>query len=441
MSTDEKSDLSPEIIKTNLNAAIATAIKESVNYLPAKSIAERNRKLSKETMIKTLLGMDGGSLNKELRRLGLDVSASAFSQRRKAIDPRICEEVFSNFNKNRVITNTHRGYEIMAFDGSTIRIPTTDKTSDTFVYDGKDGYSALHLNAMYSVSNQEFAAATIQPQKKMNEPEALRYLLSWCDFKTPIILLADRGLESFNLLAWGREVKGLDVVIRVRNNGMKVIKDLPMKPLDTTVSCYISTRQDNLSKQLGAHFIQTGSKKGKINSPKTRISSWDWDSPYKLEFRVVRYQLEENGNYYTIATTLPKENFSTEDIIYLYGLRWSEELAFRTLKSTWNLLNLHGKSPEFAEQEIWSALTMHNFCSRIVSQIKLENKENQYPRMVNYKMASTICKDFFRDKSGVVGKDILTEIAKYTEVVREGRSAPRNLRSKGVTPFVYRIAA
>ena len=441
MSTDEKSDLNPEKIKSDLNTAITTAIKESVNYLPAKPIAERNRKLSKETMIKTLLGMDGGSLNKELRRLGLDVSASAFSQRRKVIDPRMYEEVFTNFNENRPITNTYRGYEIIAFDGSTIRIPTTDKDSDTFVYDGKDGYSALHLNAMYSVSNQEFVAATIQPQKKMNEPEALRYLLSWHNFKTPIILLTDRGLESFNLLTWGCKVKGLDVVIRVRNNGMKVIKDLPMKPLDTTVSCYISTRQDNLSKQLGAHFIQTGSKKGKTNSPKTKISSWDWESPYKLEFRVVRYQLEENGSYYTIATTLPKEHFSTEDIIYLYHLRWSEEIAFRTIKSTWNLLNLHGKSPSFAEQEIWCALTMHNFCSRIVSQIKFDKNDNQHPRMVNYKMASTICKEFFRDKNGTVGKDILKEIAKYTEVVRDGRSAPRNLRTKGVTPFVYRIAA
>lgn len=428
---------SPVEIKSHLDTAIREAIKESEDQSP-DSRPKRNSKLTKEIMIKTLLGMDGGSLNKELRRNGLEVSASAFCQRRNILSPRTFQEIFEKFNKSSIRLPVE--YRVLAFDGCTIRVPTTDKSSSAFVYDGKDGYSAIHLNALYSVTDQEVFAATTQDQSLMNEPEALRYLLSWYDFDEKTIILADRGLESFNIFAWLLEKPNTDFVIRVKNNGMKVIKELDMQPLDTMVSCYISTRQDNESKRLGAHFIQTGSKLGKINSPKTKISSWDWGSPYKLEFRVVRYKLEENGNYYTLATSLPKELFSTEDIIQQYRQRWSEELFFRTLKTTIGISNVHSKKLDFCKQELWSALTMHNFCSRIVSQVVLQQNNSKYPRMINYKMAVNLCKEFYRDQNGD-GKLLLKEISKYTEAVREGRTAPRNLRVKGVTPFVYRVSA
>lgn len=47
-------------------------------------------------------------------------------------------------------------------------------------------------------------------------------------------------------------------------------------------------------------------------------------------------------------------------------MRWGIETSFRDLKYTLGLVNLHGKRDAFAEQEIWAALTMFNFTSRIV---------------------------------------------------------------------------
>ncbi len=49
----------------------------------------------------------------------------------------------------------------------------------------------------------------------------------------------------------------------------------------------------------------------------------------------------------------------------LYHLRWGIESSFRDLKYTMGLVNLHGKSDCFVEQELYAAMTMFNFTSRI----------------------------------------------------------------------------
>ena len=113
-----------------------------------------------------------------------------------------------------------------------------------------------------------------------------------------------------------------------------------------------------------------------------------------MKFRVVRFMLN-TGDFETIATSLSREDFSMEDIKELYHKRWRIETAFRHLKYDLGLSHLHGKSDEFAMQEILAALIMNNFCSRIVNTVTVEQKEeNTYEYKVNLKMAIELCKQF-----------------------------------------------
>lgn len=91
--------ITPESIKEKLNIAITEAVEQRQTENDDEKAFSRNRILTMETMLKTLFSMKGGSLNKELHELGINVSASAFSQQRKKLSFWDLENVFENFNK------------------------------------------------------------------------------------------------------------------------------------------------------------------------------------------------------------------------------------------------------------------------------------------------------------------------------------------------------
>ena len=71
---------------------------------------------------------------------------------------------------------------------------------------------------------------------------------------------------------------------------------------------------------------------------------------------------------------------------------------------------------------------MSNFCSRIVNEIVMKQKKNNlYEYKVNMKMAIYICKKFYRTKDADA-KELMKNIAKYTEPIRQGRSDERNIK-------------
>lgn len=77
----------PDIVRAELDEAIRRALKNSTFAATEKPL--RSRKLTREDTIRFILSMEGGSLQKELYKAGLDVSVSAFVQRRKLL-PLIC---------------------------------------------------------------------------------------------------------------------------------------------------------------------------------------------------------------------------------------------------------------------------------------------------------------------------------------------------------------
>ena len=75
-------------IKAHLNKSIQSILGQKVEFVKQDEQAfTRKRSLSLETMIRTILGMGGKSLSKELLDAKLTVSNSAFVQRRYQIKP------------------------------------------------------------------------------------------------------------------------------------------------------------------------------------------------------------------------------------------------------------------------------------------------------------------------------------------------------------------
>lgn len=434
----------PEILKQELDEAISIAIdkyKEEYGELK-KSNFSRKRVLTRETMIKLPLSFGGGSLNKELHEAGINVTASAFSQQRDKLSSMLFEEVFEQFNNIHHDTKTYKGYKVLAVDGTTVNMPRNPK-SDTFVtYDGNPkGYNQYHVNPLYDVLNKTYQHCVIQPQPQQDEVGALTFMLQWYNFTEKTLIVADRGYESYNVFCHLMNTPNVDFLIRVKqnNSAMREIKKLPMMELDTDVSFVISTTQTKFDKENNHILLQVQKNKDRIYSPKTNAGRWDFPSPYPMKFRVVRILLD-TGEYETLATSLPR-SITPSEIKELYHARWGIETAFRELKYGIGLVNLHSKKSDSVRQEIFAAMTMSNFCSRIASTIVMkQKKDNMYEYKVNMKMAIYLCKKFYRMENADANQ-LMHDIAKYTEPIRQGRSDERNLKAKSFVGFVYRVSA
>lgn len=433
----------PSAIKQNLDCAIADTISMRGDFADSINSFTRQRKLSCETVMRLLLGMEGGSLARELHKAGLEITPSAFVQQRHKIAPSAFGDVFSRFNVACSDDQLYRGYRLLAIDGTTVDLPY-NPNADSFLNvpgNPKGGYNALHVNPLYDILSKTYFDCVMQPQPKTDEIGALNTMLYHNHFTSKTLIIADRGYESYNMIAHLYDVPNVDYLLRVRQDrsSMREVGKLPMMQLDKTVAFVLTTTQTNEDKGEKRIFLQTGSKKGKINGENTRITPWDFPSPYMMAFRVVRFMLD-SGKYETLITSLDR-SFSIDALKELYHMRWGIETSFRQLKYCVGLTNLHGKSDEFAAQELYAALTMYNFCNRISREAVIHQKHgNIYEYRVNLTAAIYLCKEYFRTPNAD-GEKLLRDIAKYTEPVRPGRQDERNLKIKSFIGFTYRVAA
>lgn len=439
---------SPDTLKQALESAVTKAVScyredfQVNNFKAANTDFTRKRALPMEKTINLLLSMQGGSLKKELYEAGMEITASAFVQQRKKIPWIVFEDAFENFNRCCTDTKTYKGYRILAVDGTTVNMARNPK-AESFMQNASNprGYNQLHVNPLYDVLNKTYVHCVIQPQPRQDEVGALAFMVWFHDFEGKTLVVADRGYESYNMFAYFLERPNVDFLIRVKQerSAMREISKLPMMELDTDVSFTITTTQTNTDKENGYILVQTRKDKHKVYSDKTKAGRWDFPSPYPMKFRVVRIRLD-TGEYETLATSLPR-SFTPAEIKELYHARWGIETAFRELKYGIGLVNLHGKSDDFVRQEVYAAMMMSNFCSRITNEVMLGKKpKNAYEYQINRTMAMDLCRKYFRTPGADSGK-LLKEIARYTEPVRPGRRDERNIRAKSFAGFIYRVSA
>lgn len=429
----------------NINQ-IRQALDDSIKRAAEKAVRgqlSRNRKLSVADTIRLLIGAEGGSLDRILHAAGIEVTASAVSQRRAQIAPAVFRAVFERFNFGCSDADTalFRNFRLLAADGTAVSLPRNPK-SPSFVCNAgiPDGVNQLHLTPLYDLLNRTFIDAVIQPEPKKDEIGALVTMLERNTFSQQTLIIADRGFESYNLIAHMLAKPNVDFLIRVKQSrsAMREVAKLPMLELDCDISFSICITQKNTDKQNPNFVFLQVPKKSKPGST-TRRGRWDFGNYYPMKFRICRFLLD-NGEFETVATSLPR-SFTLEDVKKLYHTRWGLEVGFRDLKYTLGLVNLHGKSDVFAEQEIYASLTAFNFASRVCRDVVVRQPtEGIYAYKVNFKMAVALCREFIRTPKADADK-LLKDIAKYAVPIRPGRQDQRNLRVKGFPGFVYRVAA
>jgi hypothetical protein len=385
--------------------------------------------------------MGGNSVYKELLdSQGYDVNTAttaAFVQQREKILPTAFEFLLHEFIQSHSDIKQYRGYRLLATDGSDLHIATNPNDTDTFCQNSpsEKGYNLLHLNSMYDLCNRIYVDSVVQPRRCENENKALVDMVDRSNIHDKVILLAERGFESYNNFAH-IEQKGWNYAIRVKDidsNGILSGFSLPTGEFDVPIQLILTRKKTN--------EIKANPQIYRVLASSSTFDFLDLHTNmfYPISFRIVRFKITEDS-YETIITNLDASDFPPLELKNLYNMRWGIETAFRELKYTIGLTNFHSKKREHIVQEVFARIIMYNFAEMITSHVVISQADTKHTYQVNFTVAIHICRHFLRFWSNVSSLDVEALIRKNTLPVRPNREAKRKVRSRTAVSFLYRVA-
>lgn len=433
----------PNTVKETLLTLIDEISASSALFVknPGKDFT-RNRKLPFGTVVKLLISMGGNSIYKELlESQGYDVNTattSAFVQQRDKILPCTFDFLLHEFTESYTDIKTYHGYRLLATDGSDLHIPTNPHDSDTFYQNSPDekGYNLLHLNAMYDLCNRLYVDSLVQPGRNKNESKALVDMVHRSHLKENVIIIADRGYESYNNFAH-IENKGWNYLIRVKDLGSSgILSGLRLPSGGEFDICVQRTLTRRQTKDVKA---QPDVYRFLPNNSRFDFLDLHTNKTYPIAFRIARFKIAEDS-YETVITNLNQSNFPPEELKMLYNMRWGIETSFRELKYAVGLTNFHSKKREHIGQEVFARIIMYNFAEMITTNVVISQADAKLTYQVNFTVAIHICKHFLRLSNEVPAPDVEALISKNILPVRPGRKDKRKIRYRTAVSFLYRVA-
>ena len=323
---------------------------------PGKDFS-RARKLPVEVLVKLLISMEGNSINAELFNAFPDknarMTASALVQQREKLSPEFFIELFRRYNDSFSNPLTMNGYRLLAIDGSDFCTPTNTESqwyigNDRIRKDGQNakGTCLLHANLLYDLRNKQYMDCIISESERDTAIE----IMYRADAVKPIIIM-DRGYSGYNMIEHRNRYGGKYVIRFPLSNTIQEIVDLPDEEVDKEITVKVSTKSKQYCSRYGCKHIPTiKNKKSRDKySENTRDRRWDFEDVCEIKFRVVKFQINEDGKnkWEVLVTNLNRFEFPLSEMKKLYHTRWGIETSFRELKYALGAINFHSKKDEF----------------------------------------------------------------------------------------------
>lgn len=404
----------------------------------------RNRKLPFPDVIMIILSMAGCPIREELLNyFDYDINtatASAFVQARAKILPEAFEQLLHLFNKAYPCTETYKGYRLIAVDGSDLNIPYDTDDLDTYKSNGPNskGTNQFHINAAYDILNNRYVDLVIQGRAHWYEQEAM-WIMAERFPEKKTVFVADRNYPTWNNMEHIIR-SGKYFLIRTKDihSPTSLLRkfNLPDSEFDLDIRTILTTKQ--------TYDVKLHPEKYRILSNTSTFDFVDADNPfYDVSYRVVRFKLDGTDDYECIITNLSRNEFSVEDIKYLYGLRWQEEISFRHLKYSADLSAVHARKRSSILQEIWARAILYNFSFIIIRELakRRAKKKRKYEYVINKTRAIHLIRDLLMKRKGGSSPPDLEGLISYEILpLRPGRNDPRKVRAQSVIPFNYRFS-
>jgi hypothetical protein len=375
--------------------------------------------------------MGTSSLQRELNKFFKDVSDSefniqqvtkgAFSQSRSKLKPEAFLELvdvasFEFYDKVEWLGYHDR--RILSVDGSRLaNLPNHPSIKEEF---GSVGFgpnadvkkSAAILSLLYDVANYITLDAQITGYNGSEKELLIKHLEK---VNAGDILLFDRGYPSKFLFAL-LQSKGIDFCARMKDMWWNEVADFSMRELeDQQVVFKLTPKQVKQYPEL----------------------------PSEIHCRLVKVQLQNGTEEILCTSLLDPEKYLFEDIKDMYHLRWGiEEGGYKMLKARVNVESFTGKTAKAVRQDIFAKVFMMTLCAiyafPIEQKVKKEyqdGQKNKHPQKINRTNALSYCKGiltaiFIKRKPREALQAFEENVNKNREIVRPGRSNPRNHRPR-----------
>lgn len=367
----------------------------------------RNRKLTFPVMVVLLLNLLTRTMQIELNDFFANVldadtdsvTKQAFFKARKNILPDAFKDLFLMtrdmvLSKNKI--KRHKGYRILAIDGSELRLDKTKENKDIFMSGNRsrENKTNAEISLLYDVISHYVIDAQIGSIAVSEREYAKKNLACFskiCDEKD--IVIFDRGYPSRDMIAALTDM-GCKYLMRLQDSCFKGVKENQSNDFRITVS----TKTDMYS------------------------------------VRVVRVILK-SGEVETLITNLSEDEFSSKEFLDLYFLRWGIETTYDTLKNKLLIEKFAGQSPVAVLQEYYAVMFVLNCIAamsatvnRKLVSIKADCKY-QYRANVNlmigyfkYRLSAML---LFADKALDICQQLILLCLKQPVPIIKDRYAPR----------------
>lgn len=401
----------------------------------------RQRKLPLQDVLRSIINRRGLTLTLELRNYmkiahpGEKISKPGYLKQRMKLNPEAFSYLYHFHNKNFYADGgykTYNGYLVLAADGSTVLLPTTKETLETFgtsSHKNAKPQAALGLACLYDVLNRMILESDCQRCKfdEMTIAEMqLNRVRNTIGNTQPYLVVMDRGYPSVSAFIRMMD-KGVFFLARLKSSDFKR-EQAAMRSGDEWVDIV-------LDKTRTRHYMGT-----EIGNRMLALGS--------IRLRMVKVVLD-NGKEEALLTNLPNDTFVTGQFAELYHLRWGIETAFETLKSRLQLENFTGTKIPLILQDIFSTIYVSNLAQDIIleAEAELDKKDTSYKHKmaINQTVSIGVLKNDFifiimepdSEKKNILFQNLYDEISSNLVPVRPNRQYSR---TKGNLAAKYSIS-
>ena len=352
-----------------------------------------------------------------------EVTKGALSQARAKLNPwafqRLNEVAVNSFYKEAEHFRWH-GKRLLSVDGSRLILPKHQSIIDEFGSYGfgpkADSHRSMALSSMlYDTLNHLTIDAQIAPLQVSERDLLLEHLNK---VSSEDMLLLDRGDPCFWLL-FLLKAKSIDFCVRLKSDWWLEVKRF--------------VESDEIDKEV------------KFTLPKKdqeKLSEYPdlWDNA--LPFRLVKVELENGETEILCTSLLDTQKHDTSEFKELYHHRWSEEEAFKLLKSRVELEDFSGKTAKAVKQDFHAKILLMTLCAAfahpIEEKVRAEHKESEnrkHAQKINRTNALAVFSDmaipmFLKRKFNESLETFDEIVYKTREIVRPDRSEPRPKKPK-----------
>lgn len=360
-----------------------------------------------------------------------EVTKGAFSQARAKLNP----WAFQRLNQvavNRFYQSADfylwGGMRVLAVDGTRLVLPNHPSVIKEFGQQQfgpkTDSPRSLAMGSMlYDVLNQITLDAQLAPYASSERDLLMQHMDKILEGD---LLLLDRGYPCFWLL-FMLKAKGIEFCVRLKEDWWLKVKDFTDSSETERVVSFTLPKKDW-----------------------KKLDDYPQMQNQEITCRLVKIELSTGEKEILCTSLLDHQTFTHNDMEELYHSRWNEEEAYKLLKSRVEVENFSGKTAQAVKQDFHAKVFLMTLCAAyahpIEERVMAEYKADQtrkFDQKINRTNALSMTQDillmvFIRKQFDKALDAFDNVVASTREIIRPGRSEPRNKKPKKLYSMNYK---